>query len=564
MTWNFHWMLFKMLQTKIVLACDGELLSLKCPQETAITIQMAQYGRFKSHGVEMCPVRWSPSKSPYDDSTACLASDTYKVVMDRCQDKKRCKIEVNNNLFGPDPCPLRRKYLEVTYKCRPNEFRSVVACDNTELLLECSSSKVLAIYSAMYGRSQYGNMKCPSSVDVGEDCLSTVALEMLMVHCHGKKSCNIPATTTNFGDPCRPNVGKYLDVVYTCVSRRILRKPRKYHSLPEISGLPSYLSKPGTSFYDLTSISPLMPAIMTEESPLDLVAEENSTLTVTEAIIKSGYNVTSSNELIGPAPVNEMRPLGLASDIMSTMGFIKSHKKEVILYMAIAVCIGIALFFAMVVIDLAWKNRKMKLKAKKKEQKEVVSLPPKNEEEEEEEDEEDSLSPAMHNHVQNRDNEERYDSLRRYYMQERDRDSMEILQYNSRVDMSIGSGNTLPTSRNVNNNYTRTLPTLRELNAYYNSPSRKYAYTRDRGMYGTLPSEDYFRNSHHTFSGNVRTDRLWSKNSRDSPPSPNSVTFRDRSGSQLSSSTVPAINYNSRPYVYVQPCNSTIEFSTEI
>lgn len=43
-------------------------------------------------------------------------------MVDECQDQRWCHFSVHSRVFGPDPCPGTRKYLVVSYKCRPGEW----------------------------------------------------------------------------------------------------------------------------------------------------------------------------------------------------------------------------------------------------------------------------------------------------------------------------------------------------------------------------------------------------------------------------------------------------------
>ncbi|EOB06193.1 Uncharacterized protein C21orf63-like protein [Anas platyrhynchos] len=122
-------------------------------------------------------------------------------MLDECQDRRSCQFLVNSRLFGADPCPGTGKYLLVWYKCRPkfqgdeeqyimlkqkathfpngrdcfpkggnfndacltrnNEYKSKVACEDDKLRLSCKKSMVIAIYSAVFGRTQGGSLECP-------------------------------------------------------------------------------------------------------------------------------------------------------------------------------------------------------------------------------------------------------------------------------------------------------------------------------------------------------------------------------------------------------------------
>lgn len=42
-----------------------------------------------------------------------------------------------------------------------DEYKSKVACEDDKLRLNCKRSMVIAIYSAIFGRSQEGSLECP-------------------------------------------------------------------------------------------------------------------------------------------------------------------------------------------------------------------------------------------------------------------------------------------------------------------------------------------------------------------------------------------------------------------
>ncbi|OXB76700.1 UNVERIFIED_CONTAM: hypothetical protein H355_008739 [Colinus virginianus] len=142
-------------------ACDGEYVSLRCPHRTTISIQSSFYGRIvPSH--QLCP-----SRSPHSyaalikEDVACSVGTSLQKTLDECQDRRSCRFLVRSRLFGVDPCPATGKYLLVWYKCRPNEYKSKVACEDDKLRLSCKKSMVIAIYSAIFGRTQGGSLECP-------------------------------------------------------------------------------------------------------------------------------------------------------------------------------------------------------------------------------------------------------------------------------------------------------------------------------------------------------------------------------------------------------------------
>jgi len=48
------------------------------------------------------------------------------------------------------------------------------------------------------------------------ECQSATALQLMIKRCHGKRSCDVYASTYEFGDPCYPGIRKHLNVIYTC------------------------------------------------------------------------------------------------------------------------------------------------------------------------------------------------------------------------------------------------------------------------------------------------------------------------------------------------------------
>ncbi|XP_069582939.1 protein eva-1 homolog C-like [Ranitomeya imitator] len=137
-------------------------------------------------------------------------------VLDECQDRRSCQLLVNSHLFGLDPCPGTSKYLIVWYKCRPNEYKSKVACEDDRLRLTCKRNTVIAIYSATFGRFQGGDLECPFQDFASVDCQSSSALSLMAKRCQGRRTCSVYASTYEFGDPCYPGIRKNLNVVYTC------------------------------------------------------------------------------------------------------------------------------------------------------------------------------------------------------------------------------------------------------------------------------------------------------------------------------------------------------------
>ncbi|XP_067849278.1 protein eva-1 homolog C isoform X2 [Heptranchias perlo] len=227
--------LSKVLRSHTEQACDGGRLNLHCPRESTISIQSAFYGR-KVPSSLLCPSL--RPRNTVEENINCTAPTTLQKILDECQDQQSCQLPVNRRVFGLDPCPGTSKYLRVSYKCKPNEYKSKVTCEGKELKLHCKNSTLINIYSATYGRMLNGNKACPSNLKLPDiECLSHTALEIVSTSCYGKQNCKIIVSSHYFGDPCFPGMQKYLSVIYICVSKMLLQEAD-----PSFSGLtPSWV-----------------------------------------------------------------------------------------------------------------------------------------------------------------------------------------------------------------------------------------------------------------------------------------------------------------------------------
>ncbi|XP_028253017.1 protein eva-1 homolog C isoform X1 [Parambassis ranga] len=231
--------LSKVLRNYTEQACDGDLLSVRCPPRTTITVQSAFYGRRGASDPQQCPQTYQALLSSHnarEDDRYCSMSTALQKMLDECQDRRSCQVLVNSRVFGTDQCPGSSKYLIVWYKCRPNEYKSKVVCEEERMRLSCKRGMQIAVYSAMFGRTQQGTLECPPHHRraTSVECQSSVALQVLTARCQGKKSCLVRASTRDFGDPCYAGTRKYLSVIYTCVPKKLLQeqgpRPSVYHT----------------------------------------------------------------------------------------------------------------------------------------------------------------------------------------------------------------------------------------------------------------------------------------------------------------------------------------------
>uniref|UniRef100_A0A8C1I768 Eva-1 homolog C (C. elegans) n=1 Tax=Cyprinus carpio TaxID=7962 RepID=A0A8C1I768_CYPCA len=211
---DFSNYLFRIIKSQSAQACDGDLLLLRCPRHSTITIQSAFYGQRTCITLPKCSRKEN-----------VLTHSLYKVLSE-CQGHRNCQFLVNHQVFGRDPCPGTPKYLHVSYKCKPTEHKKRISCEGDRLLLHCKYPKVLNIYSAVYGRQLEEEDLCPSEKQEPPpfDCLFHGAVDVVSNICYGKQRCLFTVDEEHFKNPCPPGTKKYITVLYACVPQSLLKE----------------------------------------------------------------------------------------------------------------------------------------------------------------------------------------------------------------------------------------------------------------------------------------------------------------------------------------------------
>ncbi|XP_053547109.1 protein eva-1 homolog C-like [Bombina bombina] len=218
---EFSGYLHKVLKSHTSHACDGDLITVTCPHKTSISILSAFYGR-RISSQNLCPSVLEKS----EENMFCSSPTALQKLYDECQDHRSCQLLVNSRIFGSDPCPDTNKYLLVSYKCKPDNYKVRRVCEDEQLNLVCRNNSLLSIYSATYGRALHGNPECASKNKTSPEyeCYAQTSLRKVFRRCHRRHNCTIIADTRTFGDPCFPGTMKHLTVSYTCVPRRLLEE----------------------------------------------------------------------------------------------------------------------------------------------------------------------------------------------------------------------------------------------------------------------------------------------------------------------------------------------------
>ncbi|CRL02534.1 CLUMA_CG015194, isoform A, partial [Clunio marinus] len=235
-------LLSETLRTYTRTGCDHEPITLSCPRGTSISIDVAQYMPTSMENECVSTVTENiiqdgvvnagteieikaPEKCSWPN---VLSYSLLQTVVEACQKKRHCKFLSSPKTLQGDPCPAVRKFVEISYKCRPYEFRSKVACENDVIQLMCNPYSRIAIYGASYGRTEYESLTCAQPTGgVKEDfepCPPAPGTtETVMKICHGQRKCSLTADSGTFGKPCKPEMRMYLKVVYTCVPKKVLK-----------------------------------------------------------------------------------------------------------------------------------------------------------------------------------------------------------------------------------------------------------------------------------------------------------------------------------------------------
>ncbi|XP_056415464.1 protein eva-1 homolog C isoform X2 [Hyla sarda] len=298
---DFSGYLTKLLQNHTVFACDGEHLTLQCPRHSTVSIQSAFYG----HSSQSPPMCASSLENMPSLHHPCLAQTALQKVLDECQNLRSCQLPVNSRVFGIDPCPGITKYLVVSYKCKPTEYKSTSVCENHELKLHCKEPKLLNIYSAVYGSLTNEKNPCANELDRGTpyDCVSYSALNMLAQRCYGKQRCRMVVHDKHFGSPCLPGVVKYLTVNYTCVPKIILK---------EVDPKVSYI---------------MPPTKLNDDIKPDL----------------SESRLPSKDGLF-------------FSDLLAAYSYVRDHPERAALFFVCSLCIGLFITLFALVIHISWRK----------------------------------------------------------------------------------------------------------------------------------------------------------------------------------------------------------------
>ena len=91
--------------------CEGNNVTLSCPDDKVIHVMEAMFGRTENVTCGGHPLYSEPC-------TNINATQNIKLL---CNNRKNCSAYAVSEMFGQDPCPGINKYMKVSYTCAGNK-----------------------------------------------------------------------------------------------------------------------------------------------------------------------------------------------------------------------------------------------------------------------------------------------------------------------------------------------------------------------------------------------------------------------------------------------------------
>ncbi|CAL8312751.1 unnamed protein product [Boreogadus saida] len=140
----FNCVSLNMTEDREISRFNANVVVQKKKDQGVVSVLTVAYGRTDR---EACKEGITDSGELND--TECSQPGALEALANRCNGTKVC--EVNQTIFGADPCRGTYKYINTTYICLPAYH--VVACEDSEVELSCDSDQRIALIGAFYGRA---------------------------------------------------------------------------------------------------------------------------------------------------------------------------------------------------------------------------------------------------------------------------------------------------------------------------------------------------------------------------------------------------------------------------
>uniref|UniRef100_A0A674H3V5 Eva-1 homolog A, regulator of programmed cell death n=1 Tax=Taeniopygia guttata TaxID=59729 RepID=A0A674H3V5_TAEGU len=199
------------------------------------------------------------------------------------------------------------------------------------------------------------------------ECQSATALQLMIKRCHGKRSCSIYASTYEFGDPCYPGIQKYLNVIYTCVPKKLLHETQARPTNQQGYQKPHFPLQPrvfdpnvigdGVFLSDVSSsnIERALPEKKKERSATFYPVDNTPLLLPVDETEAPGLSSSSSSSS-SMEPVGVGAEMALLSNILAAYAFITENPERAALYFVSGVCIGLVLTLLALVLRVSCRT----------------------------------------------------------------------------------------------------------------------------------------------------------------------------------------------------------------
>ena len=130
---------------------------MECKSDEVLLILSANYGRKSS---SICP-------GANTANVVCSSPNSFNIVKNECNAKRRCRIFAGNSIFGP-VCNNIPKYLEVKYECVKRPVQENPCKDNPcGLGAICTNKNGMPICTCPAGKSGDPKQRCCKSLRCG-------------------------------------------------------------------------------------------------------------------------------------------------------------------------------------------------------------------------------------------------------------------------------------------------------------------------------------------------------------------------------------------------------------
>ena len=223
-----------------VIACEGSIMNLQCPNGEFLHINSAYYGIQSSTASDCVSItKHSPS--------ICFNKNTFNRISSVCENHQSCSVIITSNNLG-EPCFKYKKQMMIQYQCvntnalslikkcpidqnipsicppltDPDKQYQKIWCEPSVMSIACGANQNIKILCSFYGIDP--NFECSGAFRSNSRptaCYSQSSSEKIARACSGKRTCSLSGdpdfiTQSGFIDPCI-GFAKMLFIQWECI-----------------------------------------------------------------------------------------------------------------------------------------------------------------------------------------------------------------------------------------------------------------------------------------------------------------------------------------------------------